>query len=47
VCTMCAPGDLEKSSDSEFEQSRFNASELTGAVQVASAEKRIFCSSAR
>jgi hypothetical protein len=34
-------GDLEKSSDSEFEPSRFDASELTGAVQVASTEKRI------
>jgi hypothetical protein len=40
VCMMCAPGDLEKSSDSGFEQSRFGASKLTGAVQVAT-EKRI------
>jgi hypothetical protein len=36
---MCAPGNLEKSSDSEFEQLRFDASELT--VQVASTEKRL------
>ncbi|UPK32784.1 hypothetical protein IVB18_31610 [Bradyrhizobium sp. 186] len=41
VCATCAPGDQEKSSDSEFEQSSFDPSELMGAVQVASTEKRI------
>ena len=41
MCTTCALGDQEKSSDSEFEQSSFDASELMGAVQVASTEKRI------
>jgi|EndMetStandDraft_5_1072996.scaffolds.fasta_scaffold586977_1 hypothetical protein len=30
VCMMCAPGDLEKSGDSEFEQSRFGASKVDG-----------------
>ena len=39
---MCAPADLEKSSDSEFEQSRFDASDLTGAVQVATEEQILF-----